>query len=455
MLEIFIKRNRLTRPVVVTDVDVIASFLVVKLRPLIKSDFVFTEGSYVYINCPFISKTDWFYFPISSTMDDLQCSSNKRVELVTGESVIPAPRPLSIPSDSKWSKYIKEHQDLTALSSIDPNSSVFIEKHETGYDEFISFHMNTDVHGISASSAKESAWLSKFKEYLETLDGSKTSDKFPRHYYSLDDHNDIEIGMKSSKEGAPVIRIDGPYYSFVGNYSKYNTLMLVADTSDAGKGLVQCSSILSSLLKYRWRNQLGPGIVHFYWIVKESQVQNYTWFLYTIVDLSFEFKKLLESDPSIGTYLEINIYVIPDSTNTKPAGRKTKSNQGKNIDLKCRRDRHYQAELTGLPIFSIDDLYSMMMKPPVNSSNQIEKMKQEAPSNRLQECWIWQGLPDWDDIFNEVDANRVDKTVCVMSTCKTSQCDEPLTSSRDEDLMKMVNKYNKDGSDFHLHCCSI
>jgi len=313
------------------------------------------------------------------------------------------------------------------------------------------------MHGISASNAKEAEWLSKLKEYLETIDCSKTSDKFPRHYYSLDDHNDIEVGMKSAKESAPVIRIDGPYYSFVGNYSKYNTLMLVADTSDAGRGLVQCSSILSSLLKYRWRNHLGgPNIVHFYWIVKENQVQNYTWFLYTIVDLSFEFKKLLESDPNIGAYLEINIYILPDST--KATTSKTKSSSGKNIDvkkldLKCRRDRHYQ-ELTGFPIFSIDDLYNMMMKPPETSSGQIEKMKQETPTNRLQEAWIWQGQPEWDDIFNEVDANRVDKTVCVMNTCKNSQCEEALTSSRDDDLKKMVNKYNKDGNDFHLHSCS-
>lgn len=446
LLEIYCKRNRITKNMMITGIDMISSFTLIKFKPsqpLIK-DFTFEEGSYVYVNCPSISKTEWYSFPINSIVQDLN-NSRTRIELVSNERVIPAPRPLNLPNDSKWNKYIKVSQDLKTLESVVATSPTYIDKHETGYDEFFSILINTDTN-----ATKEGIWIKKLIKYLDNIslsvdkDDSKTV--YPRYFYSYDNRGDIEIGMKT-----PVLKIDGPYnHGFIGHYSKYNTLMLIANSSDNGKGLIYCSSLLSNIVKHNWINELGPSIVHFYWIIEEHQILSYLWFLYEIQDLSFEFKKLLESNPDRHTYLEINIYIeetksssIKKKNNSKVSS--PKSNANNTIENKFRRDRGYN-ELTGFPIFTIDDLYNLMNNPSQSSKGQIDMMKNQNPTNRLQECWIWKGQPIWDEIFVEVNSNRVDKTICVMNTCK----DQPSTTSINDELHKAVDKHNK-SSEFKLY----
>ena len=424
------KRLRPTKPMAITSVDIISSFLVIKVIPVIKNDFTFKEGSYVYVNCPSISKSEWYPFPISSAIGDLK-GTTKRIELLTGERVISSPRPTDLPHDCKWNKYIKESQDVSVLSSMDPMAPVFIDKHETGYDEFMSLHINTNV----TTDTKEGLWISRLTRYLESVDAGATTDTLlPRHFYSLNDRNDIEVGVQFNADNVPIIRIDGPYLSFAENYTSYNTLMLIADTSDHGKGLVTCSSILSSLLNYRWKNTKGPNIIHCYWTVEQNQIQDYMWFLHAITDLSFEFKSLLESNPAAETYLEINIYVLKeDGGNIRKA------------DSSINRARPYN-DLTGYPIFNVNSLFNLMIDPTETSNDQIEKMKKDSPTNRLQDLWVWEGGPKWNLIFAEVDTNRIDKAVCVMNTSKDSDVNL--------ELKKEMTKYTKVDSEFHLHSYS-
>jgi hypothetical protein len=47
-----------------------------------------------------------------------------------------------------------------------------------------------------------------------------------------------------------------------------------------------------------------------------------------------------------------------------------------------------------------------MLNPGIDSKGQIEKMKSGERSNRLQDIWIWNGRPHWDDIFKEVREQR-------------------------------------------------
>ena len=57
-----------------------------QFRPVYKHDFVFKEGQYLYLSCPYINKNEWHPFTISSASGDL--STGPRIALETGEEVI-------------------------------------------------------------------------------------------------------------------------------------------------------------------------------------------------------------------------------------------------------------------------------------------------------------------------------------------------------------------------------
>ncbi len=57
-----------------------------------------------------------------------------------------------------------------------------------------------------------------------------------------------------------------------------------------------------------------------------------------------------------------------------------------------------------LTSFDVDVVFLLMldamMYPTVDSKNQTAKMRANAKSpNRLQDIWIWNGRPMWDDVF--------------------------------------------------------
>ncbi len=52
-------------------VEWISPVMAVYFRPLIKDQFKYKEGQYMYLNCPYISSTEWHPFTISSAYDDL------------------------------------------------------------------------------------------------------------------------------------------------------------------------------------------------------------------------------------------------------------------------------------------------------------------------------------------------------------------------------------------------
>jgi hypothetical protein len=48
----------------------------------------------------------------------------------------------------------------------------------------------------------------------------------------------------------------------------------------------------------------------------------------------------------------------------------------------------------------IFDCVAAMLKPTVDSKGQSAKMKNNPRSpNRLQDIWVWNGRPHWDDVF--------------------------------------------------------
>jgi hypothetical protein len=71
LIERYLQSKRGNHPFVVTKVEWIPPVMALQIKPINKEDFQFKEGQYLFLNCPFISKSEWHPFTISSAVDDL------------------------------------------------------------------------------------------------------------------------------------------------------------------------------------------------------------------------------------------------------------------------------------------------------------------------------------------------------------------------------------------------
>lgn len=136
----------------------------------------------------------------------------------------------------------------------------------------------------------------------------------------------------------------------------------------AGIGLTPCSSILTGLTKYYWKKNKNPEILHFYWIVRQNEVDSFQWLVHLLTELSYELKvgrKTQQVDKKY--YCEINIYITAAPKNPKPP-----------------QPLHRAARKLGVgssiaPTFTAEELYAMMLNPPVDSKVPLPALFQELP----------------------------------------------------------------------------
>jgi hypothetical protein len=306
LLERYLKTRRGRVDFLLCKVEWIPPVMAVYFRPAFKEQFVFKEGQYLHLNCPFVSKSEWHPFTISSAFDDLNLGP--RIDLSTGEEVLEVPRPARLSTvatkPKRWNKYCRLSENWRDMDEDD-----MLERSDTGYLDYVSVHIK--VHGLDEPKAK--SWTRKFKEYVEMLAGRQ---KFPFYFYRRDNRGDISIGLLNGPDGQPVIRVDGPHSAPSEHYSSYNTCMVIG----AGIGLTPCASILTALTKYRWKKGFGPEILHFYWVVRHGEIESFQWLVHMLTELSFEVKrsrytKQIEDH----NYLEINIYVTAAPKEAKEA----------------------------------------------------------------------------------------------------------------------------------------
>ena len=129
LTERYMQSRRGDRPYLLVKVEWISPVMAIYFRPVIKDDFRFKEGQYLYVNCPHISASEWHPFTISSAADDLEFGP--RIHLETGEEVVEVPRPKSLPPKAKWNKYClvsKNWRELQEWEYIDKSDTVI--KHE-------------------------------------------------------------------------------------------------------------------------------------------------------------------------------------------------------------------------------------------------------------------------------------------------------------------------------------
>ena len=67
----------------------------------------------------------------------------------------------------------------------------------------------------------------------------------------------------------------------------------------------------------------------------------------------------------------------------------------------------------GRPVFTAQQLYNEMLNPSVKSKDQRTAMKNAESPNRFQDVWIWNGRPEWDDIFSDIKENREHRDIGV------------------------------------------
>ena len=73
------------------------------------------------------------------------------------------------------------------------------------------------------------------------------------------------------------------------------------------------------------------------------------------------------------------------------------------------------------------------MNPTVSSKGQVGRMKDARPQNRLQDIWVWNGRPHWDEIFRDMKDQRQHSDIGVCF------CGAPVIGA---DLRTMCEKYS-------------
>ena len=416
-------------------VEWIAPVMAVYFRPLIKDQFKYKEGQYLYLNCPHISSTEWHPFTISSAYDDLH--NGPRIHLETGEEVYEVPRQQQqqqqqlshkaaahrgnnnnyyTNSSSSSSKYCLVSQDHRNLS---PDE--YIDKSDTGYCDYVSVHVK--VHGLDEPHAR--TWTRKLKEYLELLSGGQS---FPFFFRQRDARGDIQLGRLNGPDNAPILRVDGPHSAPSEHYTSYGTVMLVG----AGIGLTPCASVLCALTKYRWKKNFNPEVLYFYWIVRHSEVDGFQWLVHMLTELSYEMKKSLRHGQiEKRYYCEIHIYITGAAAAGKDPIEVAELHRAKKVfSASSSQDDDISSS------FTADELYYMMCNPKVSSKTQVATMKEKETShhsNRLQDIWVWEGRPHWDQVFKEVRDQRQHSDIGVCF------CGAPVIGA---DLVEMCQKYS-------------
>lgn len=414
VLERIMQTQRGALPFLLVKVEWISPVMAIYFKPQLKEHFIFKEGQYLYMNCPYISPTEWHPFTISSAYDDL--TTGPRIHLETGEDVVEVPRPKTLPAKAKWNKYCLASQDYTTMDPAD-----YLDKSETGYGDFVSIHVK--VHGLNEPYAR--TWTRKLKEYFEML---SPGGRFPFYFSQRDHRGDLQIGRMNGPDGQQIIRIDGPHSAPSEHYTNYGTVMLIG----AGIGLTPCASILCALTKYRWKKNYNPEIVHFYWVVRQNEMDSFQWLVHMLTDLSYELRKSKANNQiDKSYYCEIHIYVTGVEKDAIPV-------------TQLHRPKRVFHQSNCKPTFTADELYAMVMNPTVSSKGQVGRMKDARPANRLQDIWVWNGRPHWDEIFRDMKEQRQHSDIGVCF------CGAPVIGA---DLRTMCEKYS-DISDqclFSLH----
>jgi len=248
------------------------------------------------------------------------------------------------------------------------------------------------------------SWTRNLMEYFSTMasNSNKKGDAFVVDFSHFNERGQREAGKYLGPDGKPLIAIDGPHAAPAQAYSGYNEVMLIG----AGIGLTPTSSILKAICRYKWKKGFSPEVVYFYWIVRHDEIESFRWF----VNVLYELEKRVASDRRAGALspdhrIELNVYVT--------AAPKAGSAQvvPKTSDLKFSSAQDMNVGYNVDVGFTEEMLLRALLNPSAPSEQQRTIQAQE---NR--DIWVWNGRPQWADIFQSVKEKRGKNTTSV-ATC--------------------------------------
>ncbi|KAJ1450861.1 hypothetical protein M885DRAFT_621312 [Pelagophyceae sp. CCMP2097] len=477
------RRNRGSTPFVVVRAEWATPVLALYFKPLDAGDFDFNEGAFVHLNCPAVSEHEWHPFTISSARGDL-VAGTKMISLATGafvEPVVAEPvarggdggdaagksmpytrvpyTPCRSPPELRASMRTplggsagsspprgqspqRPRHDASGQQLYRPAARAggaiatpaggkaarraLFEQHEVAYHDFISCHIKV-VEGRGAPT-----WTSKFKAYLELM---APGGAYPIHFSRRDARGDVHLGRHLGPDSRPILRVDGPHAAPATHYKHYGTVMVVG----AGIGVTPCAAILTALVRYRWRNNFKPEVVHVYWLVQHADLAGFKWFIRLLADLEAELLCARESGTVVSrNHIEIHAFVTraPAPSAESPLLQKDASSS------KSDDDDSSEGAGAAHRLFTVDALFDELRAPSAGAADLVATMADKGARNRFQDIWVWRGRPCWDAAFAAVRAPRQHVGVVF--------CGPPAIGN---DLAAMAKKHSAagDGCTFTLH----
>jgi NADPH oxidase len=426
ILEIVMRQYRGSHHYFVRSVKYVHPVMQIKFRPRHPDEFTFKEGQYLYLNCPYVSKNEWHPFTISSAVGDLD---------------------------------------------------------QGGEQGWISVHIRIIPGG----------WTENTLRYFCAMDGRDLNqDDLKNDLFlslsSRDAKGQIQIGKDRGIDGKPLLLVDGPHAAPAQHYSMFDHVMMIG----AGIGLTPSCSILRSVLKYKWKKGWKPPLLRFYWVVRHSEIDSFLWFLEQLI----QFEKEIVADRAAGTIRNIHIFEANIYITRAPKPNECTQNPKKIPDhvldllLAFKTNIRSESESRGLAAnprshtnhmrvdvgparnlssgnsfvnrggvaeaglsqavdigYDIERLYESMYNPCVPSKNQTTaqlRENAEMADNRLGSIWLWNGRPDWNQIF---DQNKI--TPYVTTGIGVAFCGTPFIG---KDLSKYcrIKSNPETGQVFHL-----
>ncbi len=385
IFELIMRQYRGSKHFFVRSVRYVPPVMQLKFRPRYADEFQFQEGQYLYLNCPYISANEWHPFTISSAVGDLN---------------------------------------------------------QGGDEGWVSAHIRIIPGG----------WTEKLLRYFSAMAGRDINEDDLKSELSLtlkrrDAKGELLLGKDRGIDGKPLLLVDGPHAAPAQHYGMFDHVMMIG----AGIGLTPSCSVLRSVLKYKWKKGWKPSTLRFYWVVRHSEISSFIWFLEQLTHLECE----LLADRAAGSVkvynlFEANIYI---TRAPKPGAQRVTASDDVDLLLQSsmmhsRRSNSVTRGLAPSPLaakkktdhtavgvargggggggsqkkkgrasvsvagmaptmdagYDIRDLYHSMLNPGVLSKQQTQAQQpanSDMAENRLGSVWVWNGRPDWNQIFDQ------------------------------------------------------
>lgn len=229
-------------------------------------------------------------------------------------------------------------------------------------------------------------WTERVKDYLVQFNPRQ---EFPLVLHRYDESGRRQVGKATGPDGLPILRVDGCFSAPSQHYCAYDAALVVG----AGIGVTPLASILRGVLLYRWKRGHRPQHLHVAWVVRQSEVAAFQWFVQALAQVEAErARDLAAGNVNDENFIEIHLFV------TRVNKQLPESKWPKLLEAaKLGSDQADHAP------FRPEQLLREMVLPSQPSARFQEVMQApDRATNRLQDVYVWDGRPPWEHVVGRV-----------------------------------------------------